>query len=286
MSQGRFYPVENIPTPYHFQQGDSPLLVSMPHCGTELLPNMKDSLTPQAQALPDTDWYIPELYDFLGSLNVSTLSARYSRYVVDLNRPSDDKPLYHTKTTGLFPDILFSDQPIFLTGHEFDSATKAFITEHIWQPYHQKVASELQRIQQQFGYAILFDAHSIAAQVPMLFTGTLPDFNLGNNSGKSCAPAMLQTIAALAEQSPYTTVTNGRFTGGYITRHFGQPHHNIHAVQLELSQATYLRDDCTSYQLDPEKLAQVRTVLKPMIESLLNMGNPADLRSNKDNKGE
>ncbi|MDW6092414.1 N-formylglutamate deformylase [Vibrio rhizosphaerae] len=269
-----------IEQPFHFRQGQSPLLVSMPHCGTALLPGMANQLTHEAQALPDTDWYLPELYDFLAAMDVSVIQAHYSRYVVDLNRPIDDQPLYTSKTTGLFPEILFSGEPVFVDGGGFDDVTQARIKAEVWQPYHQKIAATLAQIREQHGYAILFDAHSIAARVPMLFDGTLPDFNLGNNAGLACSPALLHQMAQRVEQSPYSHVCNGRFKGGYITRHYGQPSAQIHALQLELSQATYLADEtqttASDYQLDPAKLQRVRPVLQQLIQSLLAHGHPSD----------
>lgn len=259
----------NIDNPFNFQQGNSPLLVSMPHSGLSLLPDMQQRLTDKARLLPDTDWYIPELYDFLPDLEVSVISANYSRYVVDLNRPVDDKPLYSSKTTGLFPDILFADSPVFLPGKQHSDALKEQIKNEIWQPYHHKIATELARLKTKFGYAILFDAHSIAAQVPMLFTGKLADFNFGNNDGVACAPDLLADLDEIIAASDYSHVCNGRFKGGYITRFFGQPEQAIHAIQLELSQATYLADNSENYQLDMTKKQQLSALLQQLIVSLL-----------------
>ncbi len=267
--------MSNINNPFRFQQGDSPVLVSMPHSGLELLPQMAQNLSDDAKILPDTDWYIPELYDFLSELNVSVISANYSRYVVDLNRPVDDKPLYSSKTTGLFPDILFADKPVFLAGKEHTESQKEQIKTDIWQAYHSKIESELARIKAKFGYAILFDAHSIAAKVPMLFDGYLPDFNFGNNEGASCEPSLLAGLDEIIASTQYSHVCNGRFKGGYITRSFGQPEQGIHAIQLELSQATYLVDDTNdSYQLDANKKQKVSPVLKQLIAFLLSTGKP------------
>ena len=264
--------MSKINHPFSFQQGDSPVLVSMPHSGLELLAHMKNDLSEAAKSLPDTDWYIPELYDFLAELDVSVISANYSRYVVDLNRPVDDKPLYSTKTTGLFPDILFADEPVFQQGKHHSEALK-----DIWQTYHDKIRSELMRIKAKFGYAILFDAHSIAAEVPMLFEGSLPDFNFGNNDGASCEPRLLASLDEIIASTQYSHVCNGRFKGGYITRSFGQPEQGIHAIQLELSQATYLDDVLFKegiYQLDEEKKKKVSPQLKHLIEALIAVGQP------------
>lgn len=260
--------------PFTFHQGDSPILVSMPHSGLSLLPEMQQKLSKEAKSLPDTDWYIPELYDFLTDekVNASVISASYSRYVVDLNRPIDDKPLYASKTTGLFPDILFSNKSVFVNGEQHQDAIKAQIKVDIWQPYHDKIKTELARIKAKFGFAILFDAHSIAEQVPMLFEGKLPNFNFGNNDGHACAIEFMHALDECVSQSQYSHVSNGRFKGGYITRCFGQPDQDIHAIQLELSQATYLTDTADEYQLDLAKKKQITPLLQQLIESLISTG--------------
>ena len=254
---------------FEFSQGDSPLLVSMPHSGLNLTSEVQAGLTDQAKKLPDTDWFIPELYDFLESLGVGCIKANYSRFVIDLNRPYDDKPLYATKTTGLFPDILFEDSPVFVEGKAPSDEHKAFCKEHIWTPYHGTIEQELARLKAKFGYAILFDAHSIAAEVPMLFDGKLPDFNWGTNEGKSCHEDLANVVTQILRPN-YTQVLNGRFKGGYITRHFGQPSEGIHAIQLELSQATYINDELakqSEYQLDENKRPYIMQQLKDVIEA-------------------
>ncbi|WP_417561072.1 N-formylglutamate deformylase [Marinomonas sp.] len=254
---------------FDFVQGDSPILVSMPHSGLNLTAEVQAGLTDQAKKLPDTDWFIPELYEFLEPLGVGFIKANYSRYVIDLNRPYDDKPLYTTKTTGLFPDILFEDSPVFVDGKAPTDEHKAFCKDHIWKPYHDTIEKELARLNAKFGYVILFDAHSIAAEVPMLFDGTLPDFNWGTNEVKSCDQALANVVTQVLRPN-YTQILNGRFKGGYITRHFGQPENHIHAIQLELSQATYLNDELAKqsvYQLDEMKLPFIKQQLREVIEA-------------------
>lgn len=256
---------------FSFRQGETPLLVSMPHSGLQLTEDVDRGLTDAAKKLPDTDWYIPELYAFLEGLGVGCIQANYSRFVIDLNRPYDDKPLYQTKTTGLFPNILFADQPVFQSGLEPSAEHRQFCKDAIWQPYHQTIADELARLKAKFGYAILFDAHSIAAQVPMLFEGTLPDFNWGTNEGLSCDARISQAVSQVIAPS-YSQVTNGRFKGGYITRHFGQPEQGIHAIQLELSQATYLNTEQAKvhhYQLDANKQSHIQNQLQKVIGAIL-----------------
>ena len=274
--------------PFNFHQGDSPILVSMPHSGLSLLPEMEKQLSKEAKILPDTDWYIPELYDFLTdadkNVNASVISANYSRYVVDLNRPIDDKPLYASKTTGLFPDILFSDQPVFINSEQHSDTTKEQIKTDIWQPYHDKIKAELARIKAKFGFAILFDAHSIAEQVPMLFEGNLPNFNFGNNDNNASSTALMDILENLVNETEYSHVSNGRFKGGYITRCFGQPSENIHAIQLELSQAVYLTNTPGEYKLDLMKKQNVSPLLQRLIERLIDTGKQLYLYKEKDLK--
>jgi N-formylglutamate deformylase len=269
--------VLKIDKPFSYYEGDSPILVSMPHSGLCILPEMNHSLTDNAKKLPDTDWHIPALYDFLSELDVSVISANYSRYVIDLNRSIDDKPLYSSKTTGLFPDILFENSPVFLTMKHHSDLRKEQVKQDIWVPYHGKITKELARIKAKFGYAILFDAHSIAAEVPMLFEGTLPDFNFGNNDGVTCAPDLLACLIKTMATSDYSAVCNGRFKGGYITRYFGQPKQHIHAIQLELSQATYLDQSIEGYCLDKAKKSLLSPLLQQLIEALLIVGKQLDL---------
>ncbi len=260
-----------VSSPFDFHQGNLPLLVSMPHSGLNLTPEVEQGLTDAARKLPDTDWYIPELYECVKELGVSVISANYSRYVVDLNRPSDDKPLYTTKTTGLFPEILFDSTPVFEEGKAPSDADHERYIQQIWHPYHSTIEQELARLKEIHGYAILFDAHSIAAQVPMLFEGTLTEFNWGTNQGESCNPAIVDAVMEALSDS-YSQVLNGRFKGGFITRGFGNPSENIHAIQLELSQATYLNDEALSqgrYELDAEKSAAVKAQLKAILSALL-----------------
>ena len=170
-----------ITAPYEFTAGTSPLLISIPHAGTRLTPEVAEGLSEAAQPLGDTDWHIPRLYNFARALGASVLVGNYSRFVIDLNRPSDDKPLYTTATTGLYPDTLFDGRDTFKPGKIPTDARRQDYLAQIWQPYHQRIQSELARIKQRFGYALLFDAHSIASVIPRLFDGQLPDLNLGTN---------------------------------------------------------------------------------------------------------
>ncbi|WP_374383932.1 N-formylglutamate deformylase [Dongia sp.] len=252
---------------YDFIPGTSPLLISMPHVGTELLPEVEDGLTPEAQGLCDTDWHLPRLYDFARTLGAGLLVARWSRFNIDLNRPSDDKPLYATATTGLYPDILFDGQPLFRQGAAPGDGVRTRALTEIWEPYHNRLGAELARIKSTHGYAVLFDAHSIKGFIPRLFSGELPDFNIGTNDGKSCAAELETALAAACDVPGYERVVNGRFKGGYITRHYGEPANGIHAVQLELAQRTYMREEAP-FDYQPHLATRVQEPLSRFVETL------------------
>ncbi|WP_307573598.1 N-formylglutamate deformylase [Pseudomonas fluorescens] len=259
----------------NFKQGRVPLLISMPHAGLRLTPAVKAGLIPEAQSLPDTDWHIPRLYEFANALGASTLAAEYSRFVVDLNRPSDDKPMYVGATTGLYPATLFDGVPLFRQGLEPSAEERATYLQQIWMPYHQALQEELARLKAEFGYALLFDAHSIRSVIPHLFDGKLPDFNLGTFNGVSCDPTLASQLEAIcARHDQFTHVLNGRFKGGHITRHYGNPAEDIHAVQLELCQSTYMEEfEPFNYRADLAEPTQV--VLKQLLEGLLAWGQQA-----------
>ena len=260
-----------IRDPFEFQSGQLPLLISIPHAGTRLTPAVEKGLTDEARPLQDTDWHIPRLYDFARAMGASILVGNYSRLVIDLNRPADDKPLYTTATTGLFPDVLFDGRPSFLPDAAPSDEERAGYLQNIWQPYHQQLQNELARLKAQHGFALLFDAHSIASVIPRLFDGKLPDLNLGTNGGESC-PASLsdRLVTCCQQQQQFSHVLNGRFKGGYITRAYGQPQENQHAVQLELAQVNYMSEQ--TFEFDAARAAPLQRLLQQMIESMLAWG--------------
>ena len=261
-----------LAAPYDFTPGGSPLLVSMPHVGTLVPEAMQGRLSAACAPLGDTDWHLPRLYDFVRALGASTLVARYTRFAVDLNRPPDDTPLYATATTGLHPDILFDGTPAFNAGCGLTAEERAAFLDQAWRPYHARIAEALASIKARHGYALLFDAHSIAGEIPRLFEGRLPDFNLGTADGKSADPQLTLRLAAIVTQAPpYLAAVNGRFKGGYITRHYGDPAHDVHAVQLELAQRTYMREKAP-YDYLPGEAEKVRPVLKRFVEAMLAWG--------------
>ncbi|WEK31394.1 MAG: N-formylglutamate deformylase [Candidatus Pseudomonas phytovorans] len=256
-----------------FHQGRLPLLISMPHAGLRLSDAVRDGLVAQARSLPDTDWHIPQLYDFARDMGASVVAAEYSRFVIDLNRPDDDKPLYAGATTGLYPATLFEGEPLFKEGLAPSSEERNRYLEQIWRPYHDTLRRELDRLREQFGYALLWDAHSIRSHIPHLFDGKLPDFNLGTFNGASCDPALADRLLGVCAEAPsYSHVLNGRFKGGHITRHYGDPANNIHAVQLELAQSTYM-DEMEPFTYREQLAQPTQSVLRRLLETTVQWGH-------------
>lgn len=255
--------------PFDFQPGGSPLLVSIPHSGTKLTAAVADALTELGATLGDTDWHVPRLYGCLGEYDASILTAHYSRYVVDLNRPPDDTPLYSGATTGLFPRINFDGEPLFHPGREPDEEERRRCLEEIWAPYHRRLAETLTALRDRHGHAVLLDAHTIRSRVPRLFDGRLPDLNLGTADGRSCAHGLEAGLRRICEEDHgYSSIVNGRFKGGYITRQYGRPDDDTHAVQLELAQANYM-EESAPFAYQPERAAALQVFLRRFVEVLL-----------------
>jgi N-formylglutamate deformylase len=255
---------------YRFRAGSAPLLVSMPHTGTHIPDWLAPRLSAAARALPDTDWHLERLYDFVNDLGASVLVATHSRYVVDLNRPPDNTNLYPGQdTTGIVPLDTFHCEPVYLPGFPPSEEEAAKRIETYWRPYHQRLQQALAEIKAHHGYALLWDAHSIFSVLPRFFKGKLPDLNLGTAHGKSCAPGIGEALAKSVEG--YRVALNGRFKGGFITRHYGNPANGVHAVQLELSEATYM-DERPPYGFRDELARDLRPQLRTLLELLLVLG--------------
>jgi N-formylglutamate deformylase len=250
--------------------GSAPLLVSFPHAGTELAPGLAQRLTPEALLLPDTDWHLPRLYAFARQLGATTLVARYSRYVIDLNRPPDDVNLYPgLDSTGLVPLDTFAKAPLYRAGQAPSADEVAARRARYWEPYHAALAQELARLQGAHGAALLWDAHSIVSQVPRFFAGKLPDLNLGSAAGTSCGAALQQAVTAvLAAQNDFTWVVDGRFKGGYITRRYGRPADGVQALQLEMCCSTYM-DETPPFIYRELLAARVQPVLRTLLLTFL-----------------
>jgi N-formylglutamate deformylase len=255
---------------YRFTTGTAPLLVSMPHVGTHVPAPLAARMTDSARAVPDTDWHVDRLYDFLGDLGASVIQATHSRYVIDLNRPPDSAPLYPgAANTGLCPTEQFDGAPIYRPGEtpgdaEIDERRTLF-----WRPYHDRLAAELQALRERHGTVLLYEAHSIRSRVPRLFDGRLPDINLGTADGAAAAADLAALLIETAgEAESYSSVLNGRFKGGYITRRYGRPAERIHAVQLELSQLTYMEEDAP-FRFRDDLAAAVRPTLRAILQAML-----------------
>lgn len=251
---------------FHFHAGQGPLLVSMPHVGLEIPDEIKENMTDVALCMVDTDWYIDRLYDFLADMDVSIISARYSRYVVDLNRGTDGAALYPGKAeTTLCPTHTFDGEALYKNEHKPDIENR---TAKYWKPYHDQLSAELARLKEIHGRAMLWDAHSIKSHVPGLFEGRLPDLNLGTGDGSSADPALTEKLDAILQNSPYSSALNGRFKGGYITRNYGDPKNNIHAAQLEISQITYM-DEAPNANFQKAKADKLRPLLKNLTQTMI-----------------
>ena len=251
-------------------RGTAPLLVSLPHDGTDVPASIAERLTPEARRVPDTDWHVARLYGFAKALGASVLVPRNSRYVIDLNRGEDDVSLYPGQnTTGLCPVRRFSGDPVYLPGREPDEREVRERVAAYWRPYHQALRDELQRLHAEHGRVTLWEGHSIRGSgLPFLFDGRLPDLNLGTAGGTSCSPGLQQRLeGVLAAQADYDFVANGRFKGGYITRHYGDPSNGIDAVQLEISQRCYMDED--SFEYDEAKAATLQALLQRLLATTL-----------------
>ncbi len=262
-------------TIFNLHQGTAPLLVSIPHMGTRLDPQVASNFTQVAGHLDDTDWHLDQLYAFTLAMGASMLTPLYSRYIIDLNRPPDDENLYPGQdTTGLCPVDTFAKEPLYMPGRAPSPHEKARRREQFWQPYHAVLQDELQRIKQAHGYALLWEAHSIRSEISRFFPGKLPDFNFGTAGNQSAHPELCAKLAEQIEQDgQFTAAANGRFKGGYITRQYGKPAAHIHAVQLELTQIAYM-EETRPYRYDTDKANRVEPLLRQAVETALQYAKP------------
>jgi N-formylglutamate deformylase len=256
---------------YRLRQGRIPLLVSMPHTGVEFPADVEPCMTEAARRRQDTDWHLEALYDWIDELGSSVLIPTYSRYVVDLNRPPDSRPLYpDQENTPVCPIDTFNREPLYEPGLAPTDAEVQQRLKTYWHPYHDALAAELARLRQEHGIALLFDAHSVRSVLPRFFEGRLPHINLGTVHGTSCDPALGEMLLETAmSYKHFNSVLDGRYVGGQITRRHGNPAEGIHAVQLELAQSTYMNEEYP-YLFDPAKANELRPVLKAMLDGMLN----------------
>ncbi|WP_322068902.1 N-formylglutamate deformylase [Paraburkholderia bannensis] len=254
---------------YTLERGDAPLLVSIPHLGTVIPEELRGQYTDVALSVADTDWHLDRLYAFAKSLGATILGARVSRYVIDLNRPPNDESLYPGQTTtSLCPTETFRGEPIYRDGCAPDATERQRRVEAYWQPYHQTLRAELQRLRSRHANVLLWEAHSIASVLPRLFDDKLPDLNIGTQEGRTTHASVQAQAEKAAAESAYTWIANGRFKGGYITRHFGAPQDGVHAIQLEMCQSTYM-DEHAPFDYVPSLAERVEPVLRKMVGGAL-----------------
>ena len=250
-------------------KGDSPLVLAQPHGGTEIPDAIFSRLSTTGQEKEDTDWHITRLYE--GLLEQATvINTPIHRYVIDANRDPSGQSLYPGQyTTGLCPTTTFDDRPLYIEGQapSLDEITDRQRQYH--QPYHDVVREQLERVHQRHGYVVLYDCHSIRSVVPCLFDGKLPDLNIGTNDGNSCSQKITLAVENVcAVSSQYSSIFNGRFKGGWTTRHYGKPDAGYHAIQMELSQCSYMQET-HPWQYDTTKAQRLRALLKDTLENCL-----------------
>ena len=253
---------------FELHRGTAPILVSLPHNGSVIPAELQSRMVERARCAPDTDWHVSRLYAFARELGASMLVPRYSRYVIDLNRPPDDTSLYPGQnTTGLCPAVQFTGAPVYLEGQAPSDDEIAERIDVYWRPYHAALQAELARLHAAHGRVLLWEGHSIrGSDLEFLFPGRLPDLNLGTSGGATCSLERQASVeSALARQSRYDFVVNGRFKGGYITRHYANPARGIDAIQLEISQRIYMDED--TFEYDPTKAADAQAAIRSLMEA-------------------
>jgi N-formylglutamate deformylase len=255
---------------FSLHHGSTPLLISLPHDGSFIPDDIAARMHPSARRSPDTDWHVGRLYGPLAkALGASLLKPVASRYVIDLNRPADGHALYPgQRETGLVSTIGFDGEPLYLDGSEPDAVEVKRRIKDFWQPYHAALAREIARLLKQHGRVVLWEGHSIRSHVPLLFDGRLPDFNIGTAAGASCGNVLEASLeSCLAAQSRYSFAVNGRFKGGYITRHYGRPTDGVQAVQLELAQINYMDEESFAY--DDRKAPALQELIAKLLKITL-----------------
>jgi N-formylglutamate deformylase len=255
---------------FTLHRGSRALLISVPHVGTEIPAPVAARMQARALDVEDTDWHLHRLYDFVREMGASLLVPRYSRYLIDLNRPPENTPMYPgVNNTELCPTRFFTGEPLYLAGQEPMPSEVAERTARYWQPYHDALRAELQRLRAEHGHAVLFDGHSIQAELPWLFEGRLPDLNLGTADGAACAPTLRAALQAVLEgQTRFTHVMDGRFKGGYITRHYGHPDACVQAVQMEMCWHCYMQGQ-PPWQYDAARADRAQAVLRGLVQAML-----------------
>jgi N-formylglutamate deformylase len=258
---------------YTLRRGRTPLLISIPHVGRLIPTELQPLYDPRALDVEDTDWLLDEVYAFASELGAGLLTARHSRYVIDLNRPEVDAPMYPgVNNTELCPTRFFTGEPLYRAGCAPDAEQIAARVARYWRPYHDALTAELARLRSTHGCALLWEAHSIKTELPWLFEGRLPALNMGTVDGRSCDPALRDRLVdVLSDQSEFSYVVDGRFKGGYITRQHGRPELGVHVVQMEKCWDTYMQEQAP-FRVDPARLARLQPLLRRMLGAMLEWG--------------
>lgn len=253
-------------TPVEIVRGNGAVVLGMPHTGTWLPDDIVENLNERGRRLSDTDWHVERLYEGLVA-DATIVRATFHRYVVDANRDPSGESLYPGQaTTGLVPLTDFDGDPIWKTApdeHELNRRRAAFHA-----PYHAALSAELERVRARNGHAILWDCHSIRSVIPYLFDGTLPDLSIGTDRGTTCHPALERRVAEACRTSRFSCVLNGRFRGGWTTRHYGRPQDGIHAIQMEIAQSAYLEAEEPPWRYSDSKAAPLRGLLADILNDL------------------
>lgn len=250
-------------------RGEGPLVLGLPHTGTDLPDDIAARLNDAGRALADTDWHVHKLYAGLAP-EVTTVRTSIHRYVIDVNRDPAGVSLYPGQnTTGLCPVTDFDGCPIYRDGQGPDTEDIEHRRRAFHEPYHEALAAELDRVHRRHGFAMLYDCHSIRSRIPFLFEGRLPDLNIGTDLGRTCA----RDIEAIVSEKcvtagGYSATLNGRFRGGWTTRHYGHPEKGMHAIQMELAQETYMTE-APPWNYDPPRAHRLRAVLSDILDSLI-----------------
>jgi N-formylglutamate deformylase len=254
---------------FEVQQGVSPIILGLPHTGTDVPDDIFQRLNANGKILADTDWHIHTLYDGLLP-DVTTVRAKFHRYVIDANRDPEGVSLYPGQnTTGLISTTDFDGKAIWNQGQEPTEADIKTRLKKFHAPYHAALKAEIDRIKAIHGIAVLYDCHSIRSLIPFLFEGRLPDFNIGTDSGRSCHSSIEQAVQEItADAKGFTSILNGRFKGGWTTRHYGKPEQGIHAIQMELTQASHLSTEAPPFTYEKDKAAKLRKTLKLILERI------------------
>jgi N-formylglutamate deformylase len=262
---------------------EAPLIVSFPHTGTDIPADIEARCVSPWLARKDADWWIDQLYAFARELDATIVHTRISRTVIDVNRDPSGASLYPGQaTTQLVPITTFDGEALWKDGHAPDTAEIARRRETYFAPYHAALAGELDRLRRKHLAVVLYDCHSIRSVIPRLFEGELPVMNIGTNSGAAGAPALQDYVAVIAAASPFTSVVNGRFKGGYITRAYGAPARGIHTVQMELACRGYMHEPIGPVgegswptPFDPEYAAPIRNTLRDILQVCLRFAKEA-----------